>query len=114
MNRKFICVMFLISLSILSIFQIVLDYTFVSERCNTTVLSKPTRQEYLIYIEVEDKTLYLLQNGKCIRKYLIVSGKSGLPSPLGMWKIVEKDNWGEGFGGSWMGLNIPCPTLHLG
>jgi len=106
-NRKFICVMFLISLSILSIFQIVLDYTFDTERCNTTALSKSKSQEYLIYIEVEDKTLYLLQNGKCIKNYLIVSGKSGLPSPLGMWKIVEKDNWGEGFGGSWMGINAP-------
>ena len=114
MNRKFICVMFLISLSILSIFQIVLDYTYDTEPYSTTTISKSKSQEYCIYIEVEDKILYLLQNGKCIRKYLIVSGKSGLPSPLGMWKIVEKDNWGEGFGGSWMGLNIPCPTLHLG
>ena len=111
MNRKFICVMFLISLSILSIFQIVLDYTYDSERGNAKALSKGT--EYCIFIEIEDKTLYLLQNGKCIKEYLIVSGRSGLPSPLGMWKIAEKADWGEGFGGSWLGLNIPWGTYGI-
>lgn len=111
MNRRFICVMFLISLSILSIFQIVLDDTYDSERGNAGLLSKST--EYCIYIEIEDKTLYLLQNGKPIKKYLIASGRSGLPSPLGMWKITEKGDWGEGFGGSWMGLNIPWGTYGI-
>ncbi len=105
MNWKFIGVMFLVALSILSIFQIVLEHTFASEYGNAAAVSKSTG--YCIYVEVEDKMLYLLQDGKCIKEYLIVSGKWGLPSPLGMWKIVEKANWGEGFGGSWMGFDVP-------
>ena len=62
--------------------------------------------DYCIFIEVEDKTLYLLENGKCIKQYPVASGKSGYPSPLGFWKIVEKGDWGEGFGGRWMGLDV--------
>jgi len=64
-------------------------------------------KKYLIFIEIEDKTLYLLEDGKCIKEYRIASGKSGMPSPLGSWKIVEKGDWGEGFGGRWLGLNVP-------
>jgi lipoprotein-anchoring transpeptidase ErfK/SrfK len=26
---------------------------------------------------------------------------------LGTWKIISKDTWGEGFGGAWMGFNVP-------
>lgn len=110
MNRKLICILFLGCLTVLSIFQITLDYVFDSERKNTEVLKN---SEYCIFIEIEDKTLYLLQNGKCIREYLVTSGRSGLPSPLGMWKIVEKGDWGEGFGGSWMGLDIPWGTYGI-
>lgn len=97
--------MFSITLAILSIFQIVLDYTFDTELNEAVTASG--KNEYLIYVEIEDKMLYLLQNGKCIKSYLVVSGKSGLPSPLGAWKIIEKANWGEGFGGSWMKINVP-------
>lgn len=34
-------------------------------------------------------------------------GKWSTPSPIGTWKIISKDTWGEGFGGRWMGLNVP-------
>ena len=105
LNKKFILIMFLITLTVLSIFQIVLDYTFEPGFKEVAAISK--ENDYLIYVEIEDKTMYLLKNGKCIKTYLIVSGKSGLPSPLGMWKIIEKSNWGEGFGGSWMRINVP-------
>ena len=71
------------------------------------------KSQYLIFIEVEDKTLYLLQDGKCIKNYPIASGMSEWPSPIGSWKIVNKGDWGEGFGGRWMGLNVPWGTLIL-
>ena len=77
-------------------------------------ISYAVKQEYLcIYIEITDKTLYLLQEGKCIRKYYIASGASGLPSPLGSWKVVEKADWGEGFGGRWIGLNVTWGTYGI-
>lgn len=71
------------------------------------------KQEYLIFIEVEDKALYLLQDGKCIKTYAIASGRPEWPSPIGFWKIVNKGDWGEGFGGRWMGLNVPWGILIL-
>lgn len=66
-----------------------------------------TKDEYLVFVEVEDKILYLLKNGECIKEYPVSTGKWGMPSPLGVWKIIQKANWGEGFGGYWMGFNVP-------
>lgn len=80
------------------------SYESASKQTPLVTSKKPV---YCIFIEVEDKTLYLLQDGKCIKKYPIASGKSETPSPIGLWKIVEKGDWGEGFGGRWMGLNVP-------
>ena len=34
------------------------------------------------------------------------SGKQDWPSPIGQWKIVNKGDWGEEFGGYWLGLNV--------
>lgn len=65
------------------------------------------KPKYLIFIEIEDKKLYLLKDGVCIRKYPIASGRPDMPSPIGSWKIISKGDWGEGFGGRWMGLNVP-------
>lgn len=45
---------------------------------------------------------------ECVLKLLNVQdGKWSTPSPIGTWTIVSKDTWGEGFGGRWMGLNVP-------
>ncbi len=64
------------------------------------------QQQFLILIHIDEKTLYLFENDKCIKKYPIASGKPGWPSPIGEWKIVEKSQWGKGFGGRWLGLNV--------
>ncbi len=61
----------------------------------------------MILIDVEACRLYLIEDGKCIKKYLIAAGKARTPTPTGLYKIVHKDTWGEGFGGRWMGLNVP-------
>ena len=103
LKRKYITVIFFSILIPLSLIQINSDNKYEIKQD----LKSITEQfEYLIFIEIEDKTLYLLQNNKCIKHYTIASGMSGLPSPLGCWKIVEKGDWGEGFGGRWMGLNV--------
>ncbi len=99
--KAFLCV-----LAALSIIQMFLDYIY-DERPVSNVIDSSKRPEYSIYVEVEDETLYLLQDGICVKKYDIASGKYGMPSPLGSWKIVEKALWGEGFGGRWMGFNVP-------
>lgn len=65
------------------------------------------KHEYVIFIDIEDKKLYLLENEKCIRQYPIASGKKETPSPIGTWKITSKGSWGGGFGERWLGLNVP-------
>lgn len=60
-----------------------------------------------ILVDVPDSRLYLLDGDKLIKEYKCATGKPTTPSPIGVWKIVGKDNWGEGFGGYWMGFNVP-------
>jgi hypothetical protein len=103
---------FFAALALLSIVQVAADFIDESKvkAGSVEIIKKP---EYCIFIEIEDKILYLLQDDKCIREYPIASGKSGLPSPLGFWKIIEKGDWGEGFGGRWLGLNVPWGTYGI-
>lgn len=104
-------VYFLAVLVALSLTQIFID---VHAEVPAYADIRAEERTYTIFIEIEDKTLYLLENGKCIKEYRIASGMSGLPSPLGCWKIVEKGDWGEGFGGRWMGLDVPWGTSQFG
>jgi len=106
MEKKKKIVISLVVLILLSINQIIIDYSSEVKHA-TAAISAVRKPEYVIFIEIEDKTLYLLEDGQCIKKYPISSGKSGTPSPIGYWKIISKDTWGEGFGGRWMGLNVP-------
>ena len=62
---------------------------------------------YVIFIDCEHAKLYLLCDGKLYKQYRCAVGKSNTPSPIGTWKITQKDTWGEGFGGRWMGINCP-------
>lgn len=65
------------------------------------------KHEYVIFIEIEEKKLYLLEGNKVIKAYPIATGKSGFPSPIGNWNIVSMGSWGGGFGERWLGLNVP-------
>lgn len=103
-------VYFLITISMLSITQIFID---VKDNSVMNASISNFKREYTIFIEIEDKTLYLLDGNECIKEYRISSGKSGLPSPLGRWTISEKGDWGEGFGGRWLGLDVPWGTYGI-
>lgn len=106
MQRNFSLILFCAVLVLLVSVQIALDY--ISEKeFGKNAEEAAKRADYCIFIEIEDKILYLLQDGKCIKKYPIASGKPDTPSPLGYWKIISKGDWGEGFGGRWLGLNVP-------
>ncbi len=63
--------------------------------------------DYVIYIGLDDRILYLLDNDKCIKKYPVAIGKSDSPSPIGFWKVINKGKWSGGFGDRWLGLNVP-------
>lgn len=62
-----------------------------------------------ILIEVDNKKLYLvdLSNNEILKEYIVATGKTGTPTPLGTFQIIEKARWGGGFGSRWMGLNVP-------
>lgn len=62
---------------------------------------------YKILVDVEDSKLFLFENNELIKTYKCSGGKQSTPSPIGTWTITTKAKWGEGFGGSWMGLNVP-------
>ncbi|MGE5329383.1 MAG: L,D-transpeptidase family protein [Deltaproteobacteria bacterium] len=69
--------------------------------------STKLKSKYMILIDVEAHRLYLFENKICIKQYLVATGKYDTPTPIGFFKIVHKDTWGEGFGGRWMGFNVP-------
>lgn len=64
---------------------------------------------YTILVEVHNKRLKLIdrENESVIKAYPIATGKPSSPTPLGTFKIIEKAQWGEGFGTRWLGLNVP-------
>ena len=62
---------------------------------------------YKILVDVEESKLFLFENNELIKTYKCSGGKQSTPSPIGTWEVTSKAKWGEGFGGSWMGLNVP-------
>ncbi len=71
------------------------------------MLDNPDYKNVRILISIDEKTLYLLDGNKLIKKYLVATGKASTPTPVGRWKIVSKAKWGGGFGSRWMGLDVP-------
>ena len=65
------------------------------------------KNEYEILVDVEDSKLYLFKDGEKINEFKCSGGKWSTPSPIGTWKITFKAKWGEGFGGYFMGINVP-------
>jgi len=49
----------------------------------------------------------VFKNNEIYKTYLVSGGKIKSPSPTGEWVIIEKEKWGDGFGGAWIGLNVP-------
>jgi len=68
---------------------------------------KPMTKGHYIYINLDICTMYLYKNGELLKTYPVSGGKPSSPTPVGSWKIITKDTWGEGFGGAWLGFNIP-------
>lgn len=95
----------IIIIGILLIFGIILS-TYNPEK-NISIQTSSISSQYKILVDVEESKLYLFQDNELIKTYKCSGGKWSTPSPIGTWTIVSKAKWGEGFGGSWMGLNVP-------
>lgn len=96
-----------ISMIILTLFIISMHLAENSDSEETMQTSANTEEGYSIFVDVEESKLYLFENGKLVNTYRCSGGKWSTPSPIGTWQITNKAKWGEGFGGSWMGLNVP-------
>lgn len=110
--RHTIC-MFLVMIIIVVAYNFAFkQYVFKSQNENENALKMAEKlsdkdNPYYIYVDLDDCKLYLYKNGGLFRKYSCSGGKESTPSPLGTWTIISKDTWGEGFGGRWMGINVP-------
>jgi hypothetical protein len=103
--RRKSLLLFLLILSAASILLLGCFKILVPKYINSENTAKD-HPEYMILVEIEEKKLYLFADGLCIKRYTISSGMPGMPSPIGSWKIINKSDWGEGFGGRWLGLNV--------
>ncbi len=65
------------------------------------------KSPYRIYINLDEQVMYVYINNVIHKTYPVSGGKTKSPSPTGEWIIVEKERWGDGYGGAWMGLNVP-------
>jgi len=65
------------------------------------------KNPYYIHIDLDDYKMYVFKDDEIIKIYPVSGGKQDSPSPLGTWTIISKADWGEGFGGTWMGFNVP-------
>lgn len=66
-----------------------------------------------IIIDLSEFHLYLLENDKVIRGFLIGIGKVLTETPVGDYRIVNKvPNPGGPFGAYWMGLSRPHYGIH--
>lgn len=80
-------------------------YSVLTKEDRPHIANNP--KDYLVIIDVTENKLYLTSKGIVLKTYPVASGKLSTPSPVGDWTIVNKGMWGEGFGGYWMGLNVP-------
>ena len=73
-----------------------------------------TEDSLEIRIDTKRPVLMLYRNGSLYKRYDVALGKPATPSPVGEWKIVDKQrNWGGGFGTRWLGLNVPWGTYGI-
>jgi hypothetical protein len=60
-----------------------------------------------LYIDLDNCNMIVFMDGKPLKAYPVSGGTNENPSPVGTWRVAEISNWGEGFGGSWIGLDVP-------
>lgn len=63
--------------------------------------------DWHLKVDLDAHTLEVWHGGECIKTYPVSGGARENPSPIGTFKVVDKGNWGEGFGGAWLGINVP-------
>ena len=101
MKKRIITIFLILSVIALCIYTL-----FFSEKA-TIMTASSLNNKYKILVDVEESKMYVFENDICIKTYTCAGGKYSTPSPIGTWTIISKGKWGEGFGGSWLGFNVP-------
>ena len=66
-----------------------------------------------LFVDLDTLTMTAYVDGEVYKTYPVSGGAETTPSPVGMWHVVEISNWGEGFGGSWIGLDVPWGAFGI-
>lgn len=79
----------------------------LSQFKSASLLQKQT-EEISLLIDVDNKTLFIMKGYHIVQRYPVAVGKPTSPSPVGEWKIIEKDyEEGGPLGVRWLRLNVP-------
>lgn len=69
---------------------------------------------YEIFVDLDQKQLTLASMGQIIRTWPVGVGKPETPSPVGVWRIIQKTrDPGGPFGTRWMRLNVPWGSYGI-
>jgi hypothetical protein len=60
-----------------------------------------------LYIDLDALIMTVYVDGNIFKTYPVSGGTKDTPSPVGLWHVNVISDWGEGFGGSWIGLDVP-------
>jgi len=64
--------------------------------------------QYEIFVDLDQKLLTLSERGRIVKSWPVGVGKQETPSPVGVWRIIQKTkDPGGPFGTRWMKLNVP-------
>lgn len=69
----------------------------------------PDYNNLWILIDIDNKQMKLvdLDTKEIVKKYTVSTNKEDTPTPIGDFKIIQKEQWGEVYGSRWMKLNVP-------
>lgn len=68
---------------------------------------EPVANGYSVLVDLDYMTLYLYEDGLEFKEWPVSGGSKENPSPVGNWEVTTIENWASGFGGSWIGINVP-------
>lgn len=97
----------LIFILIIEILLIYIGYSRKVASYSFGIKNYDPKKAIVIIINLPDNFLSVFQDNKLLKTYQVSSGTPSTPSPVGSWKVITKGPWDKGFGGYWIGLNVP-------
>ena len=73
---------------------------------DTTIFTVP-KSNCTLLIDLDTLTMTVFIDGTVFKTYPVSGGNKKTPSPVGFWHVIDISDWGNGFGGTWVGLDVP-------